>query len=61
MMTTLITCCFGICMAVYMACGILLWTKRKEVQDRSRLYLSVFGIVVSFCYLARIATMTKNQ
>lgn len=61
MMTTLITCCFGICMAVYMACGILLWTKRKEVQDRSRLYLSIFGIVVSISYLARIASMTNNQ
>lgn len=61
MMTTLIICCFGICMAVYMACGILLWTKRKEVQDRSRLYLSVFGIVASICYLGRIATMANNQ
>ncbi len=48
-------------MAVYMACGILLWTKRKEVQDRSRLYLSIFGIVVSISYLARIASMTNNQ
>ena len=43
-----ITIILSICMTVSLICGAVLWMRRKEMADRSRLFLAVFCFYVVF-------------
>ncbi len=48
------------CLVISLTCGIMMWLKRKEVADRSRLFLAVFNLFTSLLCAFRLFTFVAN-
>lgn len=48
------------CLVISLTCGIVLLLKRREVPDRSRLFLAVFNLVTALLCTLRLFTFIAN-
>ena len=44
------------CLVISLTCGIAMWRKRREVADRSRLFLAVFSLFTALLCVYRLIT-----
>ncbi len=48
------------CLVISLTCGIAMWRKRREVADRSRLFLAVFSLFTALLCVYRLITFVAN-
>ncbi|MBR1412678.1 MAG: hypothetical protein IJ577_06075 [Prevotella sp.] len=48
------------CLVISLICGIIMWLRRKEVSDRSRLFLAVFNLFTALLCAFRLFTFVAN-
>lgn len=60
-MHTVISISFiSVCLVICLTGGIVMWRKRKEVGDRSRLFLAVFNLLVAVLCILRLSTYVAH-
>ena len=60
MENVLVICSVSACLTVCLLCGSVLWLKRQEVHDHSRVYLAAFGMLVALTCVTRILSYARD-
>lgn len=50
----------SVSLVISLTCGIVLWLRREEVADRSRLFLSLINFLLAFFFILRLISYLVN-